>query len=101
MITCKDPTEHYSSGRELLLAWDTDMNKWLSENESEQAILAYLGYVQPPLTLDEMEYVAKCYMDYGGDINAMCPKQDNNAILTLIILIGIGLFIYLLIGGKK
>lgn len=89
MIKCKEPTEHYSSGRALLLAWDTDMNKWLSENETEEAVLAYLGYVQPSLTFDEMEYVAKCYMDYDGDINAMCPPPTSYNFYIIIIAIAI------------
>ena len=75
MIECDKPTEHYHSGRALLLAWDTDMNKWLSNDETVEAVLAHLGYAQPPLTRNEMDFVVKCYMDYDGNINAMCPKS--------------------------
>ena len=93
-VRCKEPTEHYSSGRALLLAWDTNMNEWLEEGETTAAILAYLK--NGALNQDEIAFIFRCYEDYGGDINAICPKSMEwwhwvvIAIIVLIILYMLG-----------
>lgn len=90
MVTCKEQTEHYSSGRALLEAYDLDLNKWISKEETVNAILVYLA--DSTLSQDEITFIIHCYEDYGGDINAMCPKPAIDwwfwiLIATIIIII--------------
>ena len=66
MIKCKEPTEHYSSGRALLKAWDTDKNGFISGAESARAIAQLPG--EPPLTMEEINFIYTCYTEHGGSI---------------------------------
>ena len=97
VIECGKPTEHYSSGRALLKAWDTNMNNLLSEGETRTAMMIYL--TSTSLTPDEIDFIISCYNDYGGDINAMCPPSSDW--MYWLVLAGIAIIILYMIGGKK
>ena len=71
MVTCYEPTEHFASGRDLLLYYDTDGNGVLSQQEAAQAIMN--GNVGAINTAEAI-FVVKCWETYAGVINDMCPS---------------------------
>ena len=105
MVECNKPTEHYSSGRALLLAWDKIIkDKTLSEEELLKAILSYLLYdptklAESPITLDEVNFLYDCNQNYNGDINKMCPPLLPTSFYMFLFVVGV-ITLYLL-GGKK
>lgn len=70
-ITC-DEAEHYLSGRALLEHYDTDSDGVLTQAETVQAILDGLDDI---INIAEMVFVYRCYEDYSGVINDMCPPS--------------------------
>lgn len=75
-VDCTHPTPYHSSGRELLIWWDKDKDGVLSESETEEAILAYLGYGEGDITINELDLIIECYFDYVGVIDDICPLES-------------------------
>ena len=67
-VTCSDPTPHYASGCELLLAYDANNNGVIDSSESQQAVNDYFSAI---ITLDEMNFVKDAWE--ARSINALCP----------------------------
>ena len=70
LITC-DEAEHYPSGRALLEHYDTDSDGVLTQAETVQAIMDGLDEI---INIAETTFIYKCYEDYSGVINDMCPS---------------------------
>jgi len=82
----------------LLLAWDKIIkDKTLSIEEVFEALQAYRR--QGALSDNEMEFVLRCFEDYNGDINKMCPPSMPTSFYIFLFVVGV-IAMYLL-GGKK
>lgn len=103
-IKCNQPSSHYSSGRALLLAFDTIIkDKNLSEDEFIAAVVTYLmtrDTPTPELTEDEMDFIIQCYRDYDGNINAMCPPPPTSTTFYILLLAAAIIVLYLLARRK-
>ena len=97
VINCKEPTEHYSSGRELLLTWDINKDESLSKSELLASIQAYIDCETPdlgglcpiPISNEELLFIKKCYENYNGNINAICPPPTSYNFYIIIIAIAV------------
>ena len=98
VIECGKPTEHYSSGRALLKAWDSNINRWIDKDETIGAVEAFIRQ-DGTLNLDELNFVLDCYMNYAGDIDAVCPPSSDW--MYWLIVAGIAIIVLYMIGGKK
>jgi len=70
-ITCYEATEHYASGRDLLLYYDPNGDGVLTQQEAASAILDSLSGV---INSAEGLFIAFCWETYAGVINDMCPS---------------------------
>ena len=80
---CDLATPNHASGRDMLLYWDKDKNGMLGESEIEDAMLAYLGYTEEEMSINEFVFVIECYEDYGGVINDICPPTVTVTFLSV------------------
>ena len=104
MVTCNEPTENYSNGRALLLAWDANKDKTISKEDVDVAVKALIDcrtdYLCPvPISDREIAFIHRCYDDYNGDINKMCPSPIPTTFYMFLFVVGV-ITLYLL-GGKK
>lgn len=77
IVTCTDPTVHFASGCDLLKYYDSDGDGILSESEYATAI--HDGLITHTITNAELQFVRRCYEDYGGIINNICPGCTETA----------------------
>ena len=76
-VTCDAPTEHFASGKALLQHYDGNSDGVITQIEAAQALLDALEDV---INIAEGIFVGKCYEDYAGVINDMCPAGMAGAL---------------------